>query len=289
MAFDASRSLVEEAQAGESAGAGPPARRRRASLLLGLGGVWRCRHFWWHLTKSELRSRYRRSYLGIFWSLLNPLLMTLVCTLVFGTFFGQSPIEFAPMVFSGLVVWDFISRNVTAAANSIIHAEPYIRQAPLPVVIYPLRTTLAALFHLVVAIGMLLIFSLIVLGPSTALLSLPLSLLIIAGLGWCASTINAITAVFFRDWMYLSSVLLQFGFYASPIIYSPAMLSSHGLDLVYQANPVHHVLQLVREPLLDQRWPAAAEYSVAAGCLLLLALLASWIARAAAKKLIFRL
>ena len=285
--LDASSRLAGDARSHPER-AGAPARRSPGPLPY-LRAVWACRHFWWHLTKADLRSRYRRSYLGILWSLLNPLLMMLVCTLVFGTFFGQDPMTFGPIVFSGLVVWDFICQNVTAATGSLLYAEPYIRQAALPIVIYPLRATLSAFFHFLVTIGVLLVFSVTILGPSTALLSLALSLPIILGLGWCASTINAIAAVFFRDWMYLSSVFLQFGFYASPIIYPPEMLSRHGLDWVYRLNPIHYVIQLVRQPLLHQRWPSAGEYAVAAGCLLILAILASWITRATARRLIFRL
>ena len=255
----------------------------------GLAAVWKARHFWWHLTKSELRARYRRSYLGILWSLLNPLLMMLICTLVFGTLWREDPLRFAPFVFSGLVTWEYIGQNTTGATGALLYAEPYIRQAPLPVVIYPLRTTLVAFIHFVITVSLLTAFSVATRGPSHSLLSLSVSLPILLALGWCASTVNSILAVFFRDWMYLSTVCLQFLFYASPVIWPPELLESRGMGWVYVWNPIHHLMQLLRRPLLGSEWPTPFEYGMVLGTLLLFALLARAVSRSTARRLVFRL
>ena len=71
-------------------------------MLTYLNGIWKCRHFWMSLVRHDLRTRYRRSFLGIAWSLLHPLCMTAILCLVFHKLFHQSVTEYAPQVLAGL-------------------------------------------------------------------------------------------------------------------------------------------------------------------------------------------
>ena len=79
------------------------------------GGVWAARHFWIHLAMSDLRSRWRRSFFGILWTLIQPLGMTLLISFVFSNMFHTSIREYAPYMLSGIVVWDFVVASAIVA------------------------------------------------------------------------------------------------------------------------------------------------------------------------------
>ena len=107
-----------------------------------LTAIWACRHFWLHLTAADLRSRWRGSYLGIFWSIIQPIALTALISIVFSRVFGSEIDEYAPYILSGVVGWDFLSSSFTGGSLTYVQAAPYIGQRTLPLAIYPLRTVL---------------------------------------------------------------------------------------------------------------------------------------------------
>ena len=118
--------------------------------------LWRLRHFWMALVRNDLRNRYRRSVLGLGWSLLQPIAMTAVLCTVFAGVFGVSLSEYAPYLLSGLTFWSFISAAAITGCQSFFQGESYIRQHRAPLAIYPLRTTLGAGYHFLVGMGVVL-------------------------------------------------------------------------------------------------------------------------------------
>lgn len=131
-----------------------------------LAAIWTCRFFWLSLVQMDLRSRYRGSMLGIFWSLLHPLAMTAILCVVFSCFFKQDLRIYAPLVFTGLTFWGFFGAVVVQGCMCFFQGESYIRQFPAPMAIYPLRNVLGASFHFV--IGLLLAIAIgLMAGPDT--------------------------------------------------------------------------------------------------------------------------
>ncbi|HEY7423707.1 MAG TPA: ABC transporter permease [Gemmataceae bacterium] len=131
-----------------------------------LGAIWKCRFFWLSLVKVDLVSRYRGSVLGICWSLLHPIAMTAILCVVFRYAFNMPNVRtFAPLLFTGLTFWGFFSSVVVQGCGCFFQGEPYIRQFPAPMAIYPLRTVLASAFHF--SIGLLLAIAIALLaGPA---------------------------------------------------------------------------------------------------------------------------
>src|SRR4051812_37980268 len=117
-------------------------------MLAYLNDIWKCRYFWLSLVRMDLRTRYRRSLLGLGWSLLQPLAMTCILSVVFRFLQGATFREMAPHVLSGLVGWNFILFCALQGCQCFFQGEAYIRQCPLPLAIYPLRTAIGGLFHL---------------------------------------------------------------------------------------------------------------------------------------------
>ncbi|MBY0460460.1 MAG: hypothetical protein K2V38_24355, partial [Gemmataceae bacterium] len=98
-----------------------------------LAAVWTARYFLFALVKLDLRLRYRRSVLGVGWSLLHPVAMTAVFTVVFSQLFGDgNPVGYAAYALSGLAVWAFLRDSATIGSKAFAQNESYIRQSPMP-------------------------------------------------------------------------------------------------------------------------------------------------------------
>jgi ABC-type polysaccharide/polyol phosphate export permease len=219
-----------------------------------LSAVWSARHFLLALVKLDLRLRYRRSVLGAGWSLLHPIAMTIVFTVVFSHMFGDSnPIGYAAYALAGLAVWGFLRDAATAGCRALLMNEVYIRQSPLPYTVYTLRTVLGQAIHSCLALGV--VIALLVIwkgdpGPFVGLgLALPgLMLAVVAA--WAVATIGAFVTAFFHDTAHLLEVGAQIGFFLTPIMYRRSILDDRGLGWLVDINPANVFLAVIRDPLL---------------------------------------
>src|SRR5262249_23151995 len=124
-----------------------------------MSAIWRCRYFWLSLVKNDLRTRYRRSVLGMGWSLLHPICMTTILTAVFYKLFNQPISEYAPFVLAGLATWNYVLTVVSHGCHCFFLGESYIRQYPAPLAIYPLRTALGGTVHFLLALSVVILLS----------------------------------------------------------------------------------------------------------------------------------
>ena len=115
--------------------------------------IWRLRYFWFSLVRNDLNQRYSRSFLGIGWSMVRPLAMTAVFCVVFARLFQISLLEYAPFIFLGLTLWQFLVETIVGGCDCFSRAAPYIRQQRIPLAIFPLRTVLGTGFHALVALA----------------------------------------------------------------------------------------------------------------------------------------
>lgn len=231
-----------------------------------LHAVWRLRYFWMALVRIDLRARYRRSMLGVGWSLLHPIAMTIVLCTVFAKLFHADVQSYAPFLLAGLVTWSFLAAVAHGGCQCFFQGESYIRQHPAPLAIYPLRTTLGAGIHFLLGLSvvLLLVWSLRGFGNLPALASLLPTLLLLFLLGWSLAVCMGVVNVMFQDTQHLVEVLLQILFYITPIIYSEDLLRERGLAWMVHLNPVAAFLGLVRQPILDGRVPSPGLFALAA-------------------------
>ncbi|MBN9117773.1 MAG: ABC transporter permease [Planctomycetes bacterium] len=219
-----------------------------------LSALWTARHFLLALVRLDLRLRYRRSVLGVGWSLLHPIAMTAVFTVVFSQLFGDgNPIGYATFALSGLAVWNFLRDSATLGSKSLAQNESYIRQSPLPYTVYTLRCVLGHLIHACMAL--LVVVVLLVAwkgdpGPLVGLaLALPgLALAVVAA--WAVATIGAFVTAFFHDTAHILEVGAQIGFFLTPIMYRRSLLDDRGLGWLVDINPAGMFLAVIRDPLL---------------------------------------
>ncbi|MBC8160479.1 MAG: ABC transporter permease [Roseiflexaceae bacterium] len=264
---------------------------RSESVWHYLNPVAMMRNLWQHrdlirqFTKRDIEGRYRGSFLGLFWSFINPLIMLLIYTFVFGIIFQArlpeartgSLGEFAVVIFCGLTAFNIFSECVNRAPTLIIGVPNYVKKVVFPLEILPVSTLGAALFHGSISFIILLIAHLLTNGIFYwTLLLLPIVLLPLIclglGLGWFLASLG----VFFRDISYVTTLVVQTLFFITPIFYilDAVPLSVRGF---IQANPLTSVIDDVRRVVLwgqQPNWPFF--YIVLAVCVLLMILGYTW-------------
>jgi lipopolysaccharide transport system permease protein len=231
--------------------------------------MWKFRHFLLALVRQDLRLRYHRSVIGIGWSLLNPIAMTCVLTIVFTNLLGNGdPIAYAAYVLTGMATWGFVRDSSLLGCRCFNANETYIRQSPVPYTIYTLRTVLGQAIHTLIALGVVISMIAIFNGNATILLRLPIvfpGLILTLLTAWAAATIAAFLTVYFHDTQHLMEVGAQILFYLTPIMYNRTLLDKGGLGWIVDANPVSWLLELTRTPLLTGSTPSLQMYLAGGG------------------------
>lgn len=254
-------------------------------------GIWESRYFWTHLVLSDLRSRWRRSFFGMLWAIIQPLALTLMLAVVFGHMFKLDVAEYVPYILSGVLVWGFVISTVTGGALAFVQSGPYIKQCWNPLAIYTLRTVLVSLAIVALA-SLSLIFWILILKPQNfglpwlAVLSMYPLLVLIA---WPMATFFAYVGVRFRDVQHALGLVLQALWFISPIYFRPEMFRNGGLYFLVDYNPVYHLLEIIRAPLLHGEWPTLENYTYCIGVAITMFLLAWAVGYRAEKKVIFYL
>src|SRR6185312_1361134 len=166
-----------------------------------------------------------------------------------------------------IVVWDFTIAITGGGSLAFVQADAYIRQTRHPLAIYTLRTVLANLVIAAFA-SVPLYFWVILAFPAhfgwtwlAALSLFPIMLMI----GWPLATLLAYIATRFRDVPYALTLLLQAVWFVSPVYFEARVFNGAGLDFLVQGNPIYHVLQIARAPLLEGQWPTSTDYLYALG------------------------
>jgi lipopolysaccharide transport system permease protein len=230
-------------------------------MMAYLRAVWTCRFFWLSLVRMDLRTRYRGSFLGMGWSLLNPIVMTTILCTVVTTLFNEDPWHYAPFLFAGLTFWNYVLGVTQQGCHCFRLGESYIRQFPAPMAIYPLRTVLGCATHFCLALTLVVV----VVGSTRGVSFVPLlglfpALLLLLIMGWSVAVLLGLLNVRFRDTAHMTDIVLQVLFYATPVLYPPQMLGRSRLGMMLQINPIMPFLRMLREPILNAELPPLTVY-----------------------------
>lgn len=245
--------------------------------------LYESRYFWTHLARIELKNKFRRSKLGILWTFISPLCLTMIMSVVFATAFHEDIASYAPYILSGILCWDVFSSAFVGGSYSIISNDAYIRQFNHPITIYTLKSAIVYTISFAIALLALVVWMLFVdpINILWGLFSLPLTLLIFFAFAWAGTTISAFTATKYRDYPQLVPLILQTLWYISPVFFQRKMFEAVPLlETWFRLNPITHMLQLVRAPFLDGTLPTLQNYLFSIGLTGVLA----WIAYCKNKK-----
>lgn len=245
---------------------------------------------WLFLGVQDIKVRFRRSFIGPLWILINLGLFVGAAGLVYGVMFGQDMREFLPFLITGFVLWGFLFSSLTEAGHAFTGSEGYIRQFAFPKQVYLLRALVN--YSIILLVGFCAVIPMqIVLGGFSIfgwLMVLPgLALLMLAALAHI--TISAYLGTRFRDWPHALGGLLQVLFFVTPIMFPVELMQARHLDFVYQYNPLFYLIDIARQPILRATF-APLTYYCAAMAYVVIAWLVAWtIARKFDNRLVFLL
>lgn len=205
----------------------------------------------WELVKKDIKLKYRKSYLGILWTLIEPLLTMVVLTIVFGTLFGNQNRQFPVYVLTGRLLYSFFNVSTKAAMKSIRMNSGMIKKVYVPKYIYPLSSTLSSYVTFLISLIVLIIVSIVLQVPVTkytflAIIPLLLVLIMSYGVGMLLATL----AVFFRDLEYLWNVVLMLVMYTCAIFYPTQRLIKTGYGWILDFNPLYSIILNFRNCVL---------------------------------------
>ncbi len=209
------------------------------------------------LVLRDFRIRYRSMSLGVFWSLLNPLVMMGVLTFIFTRIFPESRSHNLHLsILSGLVLFNFFSLSWSAGTVSLLDSASLIKRVPMPRVWIPVSAVLSNTIHLLIQIGLLLLLVVVAgIGVNIHWLLLPwilaMEVMFVCGLCLITSALH----VYFRDVRYVVESAIMVLFWMVPVVYSFEMIPARYHSL-YWYNPVAAVVIACRSVLLEGRMPA---------------------------------
>lgn len=240
--------------------------------------LWRTRSLIRALIHREVIGRYRGSFLGIFWSFFNPVMMLLIYTFVFSVVFkmrwnvaSDSKTEFAIVLFPGLIVFTLFSECLNRAPGLILSNVNYVKKVVFPLEILPCVALGSAAFHALVSLCVWLIAYLLLFGvPHLTVLLAPLVLLplllMTAGVSWFLASLG----VYLRDVSQFIAMITTVLMFLSPIFYPVAAFPEKYRYFLY-LNPMTPAIEEIRDVLFWGRVPDLSIYAVYLACSALMA------------------
>jgi lipopolysaccharide transport system permease protein len=229
----------------------PPRR-----LSLHLAELWEHRELIYFFTWRDIKVKYKQTFLGVFWAILQPVFMMLIFTFFFGralqvTVPGMS---YPAFVLSGLVLWNLFSGGITNAGNSMVNNANIIKKIYFPRLIIPISSTLSAavdfLFASLVLTAVLLIYhqsvawSILLAWPAAVFLTLTG----ILGLGCWLGALN----IKYRDFRYVIPFLVQAMMFLTPVIYPISFIPYRWAEIAVAINPMFAAITLFRAPMTTE-------------------------------------
>ena len=241
-----------------------------ATLKSYFNGFWRYRYLLYNLISRDFKLKYRRSVLGVAWSVLNPLLMMLVMWAVFGGLFpdlrGGNIVNYPIFLLCGQLLFNFFRESTTLAMSSVLQNAPLLRKVYIPKYIFPLEKTCFGFVNCCFSFIALVLVMLFTLSPVHLTLPLaiyPLLTLFVFSLG--VGLVLATMTVFFRDVMHMWEVFTTALMYFSAIFYDPEMMSGWVQQFI-KFNPIYWYITGFRRVVINGEGLSLSMILVCGGC-----------------------
>ncbi|MGD9253926.1 MAG: ABC transporter permease [Holophagae bacterium] len=235
----------------------------RRPMRRSLVEVLRYRDFLRLQVVTNIRGRYKRSVLGVAWSLLSPLLTMIVMSIAFSAIFRFSVPNYPVYVLAGLVFFGFFQETTTQSMRSLVFGGSLLKKVYVPAATFPLSSVGTGLVNLGLTL-VPIVFIMLVLGHNFtwAFFFVPVGTLLIAVFSLGVGLIMATLAVFFSDVVEMWGVLVRALFYLTPVMYPEEILPERFVWIV-TANPLYHLLRCWRDPIYLGTSPPLSSVAVA--------------------------
>jgi len=215
----------------------------------------------WNFIKRDISSKYVGSLLGLYWSVINPIITLIIYIMVFGFFLkvrlpGDTNIwDFALYFAAGFLPWLAFQDSVMRASRSIIDNKNYIKKVPFPSEIFPVYTTLSEFVNLFIGLGIFFVLLLVLKGmPTIFILLLPLAIVLQLVFTLSLGFLLASGAVYFRDIPTMLGPLFMIWFWATPIAYTVNLVPRE-FQWIVALNPAYYMLEIYRDVLFYGKIP----------------------------------
>jgi ABC-type polysaccharide/polyol phosphate export permease len=208
------------------------------------------------LIRRDIIARYKRSVLGVFWTMLQPLGMMVVMAIVFSTLFSHVD-GYIAYLLSGLVAWTFFAQTTTAAITHIVWGGTLMKRIYIPMTSFSISSIGTGLINLLLSLIPLLIIMLAVRRPITwAFLFIPIPILVLTAFALGVSLILSTLAVYFPDIKEMYQVIVQAWMYLTPIVYPETILPDRYRFWLLHLNPMYYLIKMFRSVIYEGQIPS---------------------------------
>lgn len=207
-----------------------------------------------NLITRNLKIRYRKSFLGMIWTVLIPAGTACIYFFVFNFIFKVKIPNYPFFILCGLIPWTFFITTITASIESLVGNVQLLNKVPLPIPSLPLSETLTQFLNLLLSIPVLIAAMLILKVPLTVTaIQYPLLIALLFLVTHALGLTFALLYVYFRDLKHLVALVLQFWFYLTPVMYAESMIPAQFRPIL-QANPLAGIFLGFHTSLVDGEW-----------------------------------
>lgn len=239
--------------------------KQRNSSIEELRSVFRYRDLIFQLIRRDIVTRYKRSALGILWTMLNPLGTMLILSVVFSQLFNMRG-TYPAYIMTNLIAWNFFSQTTSASLNAMLWGSSLFKSIYLPRTSFVVSTIGTGLVNTLLALVPLIFIFLITRTPLHAtILLLPVTMFLLAAFSLGISLILSTFVAFFPDVAEMYPILLTAWMYLTPIIYPEEILAKVLGGWLLRLNPLFPVIKVFRMVTFDGKVPTSAEWGLAAG------------------------
>jgi len=231
-------------------------QKRKHPAIEELEDVIRYKDMVFQFVRRDIVARYKRSILGVFWTMLQPLGMMLVMTIVFSQLFNRVE-GYAAYLLSGLMSWTFFSQSTMASLKEVVSGGSLARRIYVPHTTFAISSMLTGMINLAISIIPLLLITFISNKPITwAVLFIPISIIIIASFSLGFGLLLSTFAVYFPDFKEMYDIVLRAWLYFTPIIYPETILPEAYRYWILHLNPMYYMISLFRDPVYNGKLPS---------------------------------
>ncbi|MGH9842013.1 MAG: ABC transporter permease [Blastocatellia bacterium] len=261
---------------------------RRLPVLDQFRELVRYRDLLKHLIVRNIKTRYKRSALGILWTLLNPLLMMLVLTVVFASIFQIRMERYAVYALTGLILWNFFAQTTSNSMSELLWGGNLMSRIYMPRAVFAVTALGTGLVNLLLSlVPLVAIMVLTGAPPGASILFLPVPILLTAMFALGVALFLSRLAIYFADVLEMYQILLTAWMYFTPIIYPKEIAPAH-LRVLFNFNPMYHLVETFRAPVHQGTYAGVKTLSAAAAVSAITLILGWWFFSRKADEIAYR-
>lgn len=250
---------------------------KKATPLEELQEIVRYRSLVLQFIRRDILTRYKRSVLGITWTMLTPLGTMLVLTIVFSRAFGLNQKGYAAYVLSGLIAWTFFAQTTNASMVNLVWGGSLLNRIYVPRTVFAVSAIGTGLVNLTLSLIPLIIVVLITGLPITwSILFIPVPMLLLAMFSLGMGLILSAIAIYFVDVTEMYQVVLTAWLYLSPVIWTESLIPGGIVPILVKLNPMYHLINLFRAPIYAGNIPSIQEIAISAGVAIITLIIGWW-------------